>query len=337
MTYRVGIVGAGFGAKAHLPAYAAHPAFDVVAIASPHSAGKIARERKIAAFRSCADMLEGAGLDVVSVAGPPFTHHPDVLAVLRAGKHVICEKPFALSVAQAEEMAAARRTGTAAAVMHEFRWIPQRIALKELVVNHHLDPLRHMEITQLLQSLRADVKRSKSWWFERECGGGLAGAWLSHIIDASNWLAGRAPLRSTGFLRTANPQREHEEGAFTSSVDDGAFALVDYGDGFIARLTADATTRVDSTTIAIHGEARTAVASGEDVVAPRLFTIEDDETAELECKPSPHARFASIGPNAPLIMDLLDEFVKQIETGKSSVPTFDEAVATQRILASIGY
>jgi len=338
MTYRVGIVGTSFGAKAHLPAFSAHPAFEVVAIASPHSAQRISRERKIAAFPSCQAMIDGIDLDVVSIASPPFAHHENVLAALTARKHVICEKPFALSVEQAEEMRdAARKAGTSTAIMHEFRWIPLRIALKELVINHHLDPLREIEITQLSTSLRAEAQRDRSWWFERERGGGLAGALLSHIIDAANWLAGRAPVASSGFTRTANRQRHDAKGAFTSTVDDGAFALLDYGGGLIARLTADSTTNVDSSTLAIHGENRTAVASGPDIGDSQLFTIEGDETSELECKPSPHAQFSSINDNVPLIMDLLDEFVKQIESGISAVPTFDDAVATQRVLASIGY
>ena len=105
---RVGIVGSGFGGAVHAPAYALHPRFEVVAIASPSSAERVARERKIPhAFESVEAMLAGVKLDVVSVASPPFDHHASVIAALRAGKHVLCEKPMALTVAQAEEMHAA--------------------------------------------------------------------------------------------------------------------------------------------------------------------------------------------------------------------------------------
>lgn len=204
--YKVGIVGSGFGARAHLPAFTAHSEFEVVALASPHSAQSTAAERGIPnAFSTCEELLRGCDVDVVSIAAPPFTHHADVLAALAAGKHVICEKPFALNVAQAQEMLdAAKRAGTATAVMHEFRWVPQRLAVKELVENDHLSPLREIEITQLSNRLREQVERPRSWWFERERGGGMAGALLSHLIDGANWIAGRAPVRSTGYLRTAN-------------------------------------------------------------------------------------------------------------------------------------
>lgn len=337
--YKVGIIGAGFGVRAHLPAFTAHPDFEVVAIASPHNAQRLAQERKVPhAFSSCKALLEGCDLDVVSIAAPPFTHREDVLAALAAGKHVICEKPFALDVPQAQEMLqAARRAGTATAVMHEFRWVPQRLAIKELIENHHLSPLREIEITQLMGSLRADGTRARSWWFDRERGGGMAGALLSHLIDSANWLAGRPPLRSTGFLRTANPVRRDTQGEFTSTVDDGCWALLDYGDGLVARVSVDATTAVESFTMAAHAENRTAVASGTGFDDMRLFSVDAEETNELDVKPSAHAHFASIDRHVPFIMDLLDEFAKQIRTGASAVPTFAEAVETQKVLASIGY
>lgn len=338
--YTVGIVGSGFGARTHLPAFAAHPKFAVAAIASPHSAAAIAKERNIPqAFGSCQELLRGSDVDVVSIAAPPFTHHDDVLAALATGKHVICEKPFALNVTQAQEMLAASiKARTATAVMHEFRWVPQRIAIRELIANGHLQPLREIEIAQFGMMLRADqTSRGRGWWFERERGGGMAGAALSHVIDSANWFAGRAPVRSTGYLRTANPQRRDKHGRFTSTVDDGAFALLDYGEGLIARLTVDATVAVESSTYAVHAENRTAVASGESPIAMRLFSVDDDETSELECKPSAYQKLESVDPLVPLIMQLLDEFVKEIEIGQSAVPTFAEAVETQRVLQSIGY
>ncbi|MBV8642537.1 MAG: Gfo/Idh/MocA family oxidoreductase, partial [Candidatus Eremiobacteraeota bacterium] len=91
---RVGIVGSGFGGTVHAPAYELHPRFEVVAIASPTNAERVARERNIPhAFRSAQAMLDGVELDVVSVASPPFDHHPSVMAALAAGKHILCEKP----------------------------------------------------------------------------------------------------------------------------------------------------------------------------------------------------------------------------------------------------
>jgi predicted dehydrogenase len=338
-TYRIGIVGAGFGVHAHLPALLAHKRFDVVALASPHSAARIAPERGIAhAFTSCEAMVAGCDLDAVTVASPPFAHQADVSAALAAGKHVVCEKPFALGVAGAEAMlAAAAAAGTACGVAHEFRFVPQTQALRELVVNHHLDPMRNVEVTSLRPMLHRNAKRSRGWWFERDRGGGLAGAMLSHLVDETNWLVGRAPVRSVGFTRLANPERSDDTGTFESTVDDGAFALLDYGNGVVGRVTVEGTTTAEGYTCAVHGEDRSAVASGPNIVDVELFSIDKDETNELECKPSPYAKFATINPNVPLLMELYDEFAKAIEGKPNALPTFAEAVETQRVLTSIGY
>ncbi|HVN68463.1 MAG TPA: Gfo/Idh/MocA family oxidoreductase [Candidatus Binatia bacterium] len=336
--YRIGIAGAGFGVAAHLPALRNHPRFEVVALASPSSAQERAREAGIAAFRSCAEMVAACDLDAVTVASPPFAHRDDVLAALAAGKHVLCEKPFALRLDDAREMvAAAEAAGTACGVAHEFRFVPQAQALKELAVNGHLDPLRNVEITLLRSNLRRHERRPRSWWFERERGGGLTGAVVSHMVDQANWLAGRPPVRAMGFRRTANPQRLDEAGSFVSSADDGAFALLDYGEGLAARIAADATAAVESYTCALHGEKRTAVASGPTIADLTLYTIDGDGTDELVCKPLPYAAFARINPNVPLLMELYDEFVKKIEGRENELPTFGEALATQETLAAVGY
>jgi len=337
--YRIGVVGAGFGVTSHLPALLAHPRFDVVALASPSSAPRVAAERGIPhAFRSCSEMLAGCSLDAVTIASPPYAHVHDVLATIAAGKHVICEKPFALNTESAARMVeAASGASTACGVAHEFRFVPQALALKELVANHHLDPVRNVEITSLRRMLHRDEKRRRGWWFERERGGGLAGAMLSHVIDHADWLIGRAPRHVSGFIRAANERRRDDEGEFTSNVDDGAFALLDYGDGVVARLTADATTAVDGYTCAVHGEDRSAVASGPNIAELRLFSIDASETNELECKPSPYERYATINGNVPLLMELYDEFVNAIEGRNNALPTFAEALETQRVLEAIGY
>ncbi|MBV8727979.1 MAG: hypothetical protein JO233_09340 [Candidatus Eremiobacteraeota bacterium] len=209
--------------------------------------------------------------------------------------------------------------------------------MRELIANGHLHPLRELEVTQLSGTLRQSTDRKNNWWFEKSKGGGLAGALLSHLIDTASWLVGRYPVRSTGYLRTANPKRHDASGEFKSTVDDGAFAVIDYGEGVVARVTADATCAVNSVTIAAHAENRTAVASGADMIENRLFAVDDDETTELGCTPMKYARFASVHPNVPLMLELLDEFVKEIETGNSALPTFEDALQTQRVLESIGY
>jgi predicted dehydrogenase len=275
---------------------------------------------------------------VLSVASPPFDHRAAVLAGLARGLHVLCEKPFALDVAEAEELvAAAARAGTVTALAHEFRYTPSRQALRELVANEHLGALRAIELLWYGTMLRADRERPNSWWFERARGGGISGAILSHLIDQATWLAGRPPLRSTGFERTANPLRIAAGATFTSDVADGAFATIDYGDGLIATVTADGTRAVESVTTAIHGERRTAVASGSNIIDVQTFVVDEEETSELELAPQPHANLSAAHANLPPFVTLLDEFAAALDGKPANLPTFADGLATQRVLASVGF
>jgi predicted dehydrogenase len=339
-TLKVGIVGSGFGGAVHAPAYALHPRFEVVAIASPSSAERVARERKIPhAFRSVEEMLRGVELDVVSVASPPFDHHRSVLAAVRAGKHVLCEKPLALTLAQAEEMLAeAGRAGVANVTAFEFRYVPAIIAVKELIDNGHLGALREIEVARLAKDLlERNTSRTRSWWFRREDGGGMANAVMPHFFDLATHLAGRPPRSTVGLMRTANPRRVDAQGPFESTVADGAFAYSDYGDGLVARVSVDATTVLDSTTIAVHGERRSGVASGSFFSDLSLYAIAEDEQDELEVVEAPYAKHAQIHGNLPYFLPLLDAFAERIDLGTPGVPTFADGVEAQRALDAIGY
>jgi predicted dehydrogenase len=283
-------------------------------------------------------MLDGVELDVVSVASPPFDHLDSVLAALERGKHVLCEKPFGLSVAEAQRMVeAGTKAGTVCALAHEFRYVPSRQAMKELVDNGHLGPLREIEGTTLLSFLLAGRERPPGWWFEAKRGGGIAGALLSHVIDQANWLAGRAPLRATGYGRLANPVRGYKGETFSSDVPDGVFALLDYGDGLIGRLSVDGTHPVESSTLAVHGETRVAAASGPYMLDAEMFVVDDEETAELTLRPQKHANLAAVHPNLPPFVTLLDEFAAAIDGKPAHLPSFADGLATQRVLEAAGY
>jgi predicted dehydrogenase len=336
---RVGVLGASFGGAVHVPAFQAQGRFEVVAIASPNRAAEVAKMRKIPnAFTTLDEMLAGVELDILSIAAPPFEHRVPVVTALRRGLHVLCEKPFGLNVAEAEEMVAAAKTaGTVCALAHEFRYLSSRIATRELLANGHLGALRAVEVNWNGTFLQAQSERPNSGWFERKRGGGVSGAILSHNIDAANHLVGRVPLRSTGFERTAIPQRSAGGGAFTSDVSDGAFALIDYGDGIIATVSADATRPMPSILFAAHGSQRTAVSSGEDLGDLHTFAIDAEETSELEVVPQPHDNLRAAHPNLPAFVTMLDAFADRIDGGNAEIPTFEDGLHTQRVLESAGY
>jgi predicted dehydrogenase len=336
---RVGVVGAGFGALVHAPAFRTHERFELLAIASPSRANDEAKKQGIPhAFSSCEEMLASVELDLVSVASPPFAHHCDVSAALRRGKHVLCEKPFALNLAQAQELqAVAQSAGTVCAIAFEFRYASSVIATRELVANEHLGALRQIEITHFGSKLRASGDRPNSWWFDRNRGGGVANGYMPHLIDLALHVAGRAPKNTLGFLRTANPQRRSKEEIFTSTVADGAFALLDFGAGLAATITSDLTHVADSALVAVHGEQRTIVSSGTSLHETTTFVVDDEETAELELRANPRAQLAIAHPSLPLFLSLLDDLAQTIDGKPNTIPTFADGLAVQQCLKAIGY
>ncbi len=343
MTYRVGIVGSGFGGTVHAPAYTLHPKFEPVAICSPNRAQAIADERKIPhAFASLDAMLDAMGdeIDVISISTPPFDHYASVMRAIDAKKHVLCEKPLATRLGDAEAMtAAAEAAGIANAVAFEYRYGSAQQALKELIVNEHIAPLRQIDVSRFGGEMAASFARPRSsWWYDRAQGGGLANAFMPHIVDMALWLGARPVRSASGFLRTANPERHAPDGGtYASDVADGCFALADLGEGVSARMTVDGTLSITQSTIAIHGENRTAVATGSQLTSMTLFVIDGDDSSEYDLAESPYEKYRAVYASMPQFMSLLDDFAERIATGGGSCPTFADGLAAQRILATIGY
>jgi len=132
----MGVVGVGFGATVHIPAFQSE-GIEVVAICSrrrERAEEASARFGVESVFTDLDAMLAMPGLDAVSIVSPVPQHHPMTLAVLAAGKHVICEKPFSTDQAHAKELwDAARSSGRTAMIAHEFRWASGRMRVKELL------------------------------------------------------------------------------------------------------------------------------------------------------------------------------------------------------------
>src|SRR6185369_6215167 len=117
---RIGLVGTGFAEKVQLPALRHVDGARVVAVASGH---RSSAERAAAGFGIplvCDTFEELVALDevdLVVISSPPHTHAPAALAALEAGKHVLCEKPMALDLGEAERMTAAAEASSRLALV----------------------------------------------------------------------------------------------------------------------------------------------------------------------------------------------------------------------------
>jgi predicted dehydrogenase len=190
----VGVIGTGFGQRVQIPGFEACDHVRVLAICSRRQERAEACARKFDipyVFTDYRQMVQMEELDLVSVATPPYLHHAMVFAALECGKHVICEKPLAMNVAEAREMyAKAQEAGVIHLVDYELRFDPSRGRLKELLDDGFIGSLRHVTLTSVSNSQMDESSRPWGWWSQQDKGGGLLGANGSHQIDQLRWWFG---------------------------------------------------------------------------------------------------------------------------------------------------
>ncbi len=218
---RVVVIGTGFGARVVAPSYAAAGA-EVIDVVS-------ARD-EMATLAAC----RRADVDIVSVHAPPFLHAACVSAALEAGNIVLCDKPFGTE--ETDLVSMADHDGY---VNFEFRFHPARIALRDLVRSGRIGSVEHISWIHHTAGSRVPL-RPHGWLFETAAGGGWAGAWSSHVLDAVRWVTGAEIDDVAGTRRQAIVDRPSR---------DGVTRRGDAEDGFTASLTLDsgATVGIDST------------------------------------------------------------------------------------------
>lgn len=180
------VVGTGFGCLTHVRALRA-AGFEVIGLVGRDPERTVERARRFDVphpTTSLPEALDLPGVDAVTIATPPQTHAALVLECLAAGKHVLCEKPFACDAAEARTMLAAAE---AADVVHllgtEFRWGTGQALMARVVRSGAIGEPRMATFVlniPLLADPGADVP---GWWSDREQGGGWLGAHAAHIVD----------------------------------------------------------------------------------------------------------------------------------------------------------
>lgn len=191
---RVGVVGAGMIAGCHVRAYAATPGVEVVAVADP----RVAKAERLAATvgaRACSDLATvlDLGVDVVSVCTPPRSHADLAVGALGAGRHVLCEKPIAGSLADGRRIvAAARASDRVAMVGHVSRFEPDHRAAKDLVEGGHVG-----DVAMMVHSLTTSLPgwSEGGWLADPSQSGGPLLDLSVHSFDYLAWLCGSPATR----------------------------------------------------------------------------------------------------------------------------------------------
>jgi len=180
------VVGTGFGLFTHVRALR-EAGFEVRAIVGRNLARTIERAAPLhipVASDNLAQVLaDDRAITLVTVATPPHAHHTPVMQAIAAGRHVVCEKPFAKDLDQAREMlAAARDAGIVHALGAEFRFDSAQALLRRVVADGLIgDPVMFSRLYQ--QPGGDESEPLADWWIDADQGGGFLGAFGTHMID----------------------------------------------------------------------------------------------------------------------------------------------------------
>jgi predicted dehydrogenase len=235
---RIGIIGRGWGARVQEPAFA-EAGLEVVGI--------IGRD-------GWRELIARHDVDLVSVVMPPSMHLEIATAALRAGKHVLCEKPTALNAGEAEQLVAAanEHRDRIALIDHELRFLPSFRAARERIAE--IGAIRYADVRYASPS-RGDRSRAWNWWSDAAQGGGIWGAVGSHFVDALRYF-GMEVEAAQATMVTVIDERPFEGGTRRVTSDDYAAVNLRMRGGALATmaLSAVASGPDEPTTITIHGE-----------------------------------------------------------------------------------
>jgi predicted dehydrogenase len=226
---RVGIIGVGWGSLVQAPAFRHAQGFELVALCSRREGPLQAAGAKhgIADLSTdWAEFVRRDDLDVISIASPVETHKPMTLAVVAAGKQVICEKPAALTAADAKEMLdAAEAAGVPHLTCFETRWLPERLMIWEAVRKGLVGQPYSLRMIQSADYWHPSHAPQAEWMYSRAAGGGYLAGLLSHDIDFACALLGE-PVALCADVRTNVKRRTLADGREIEVDADDTTALL---------------------------------------------------------------------------------------------------------------
>ena len=357
----VGLVGYRFMGRAHSNAYRQVGRFFDV---DPTPRMRALCGRNEAAVRSAAEalgwegyetdywrMLERDDIQLVDISSSGDTHHEFAVAALEAGKHVLCEKPLANTLIEAQEMAeAARLAGTVNMVCHNYRRVPAVQLAKRLIEEGRLGEIRLWRAVYL-QDWLLDPATPMTWRLRRETGGAGPLADLgSHLVDLARVLVG--PIREVvGTAETFIEERPHEreDGAKAQTdrvtVSDAAAWLARFGNGAMGTFEASplVSGRKAKESFEINGS-RGSIVFDLERMNELLVHFEDEKPAGfrtiLVTEPE-HPYVAGWWPPGHTIgyehtfVHTVKDLLDGIRTGENPGPTFEDGYRCQAVLDAV--
>jgi predicted dehydrogenase len=301
-------------------------------------------------------------VQLVDVCTPGDTHAEIAIAALEAGKHVLCEKPLANTVEEAEAMtaaaAAANAKGIRSMVGFTYRRVPAIALARQLVAEGKLGTIRHVR-AQYLQDWIADENAPLSWRLDKtKAGSGALGDIGAHIIDMTQFITGdtigEVSARLETFVKERPVAASHSGLAGTAgtergpvTVDDAAVFLATFRSGALGvfEATRFATGRKNAIRIEINGSLGSLAFDFEDMNLLHYYDAgEDSRTAGfrriLATEPD-HPYVAAWWPPGHLLgyehgfTHQVVDLVTAIADGTDPAPSFADGLQVQRVLAAV--
>jgi predicted dehydrogenase len=269
-----GLLGAGLIAPFHAKALKASKVADLIAVADvdPNRLAKMTGEFGCKGYASLDAMLEDPTIDAVSVLTPNHLHYDAVLKAAKAGKHVLIEKPPAMSLRETDEMiAACKAAGVKACVSVQCRTRKAVQAIRQAVRAGRFGKIYHAD-AYMKWFRSTDYYRMDAWRMSRRSGAGVTIQQAFHYVDLLQYLVGSARTVHARMRNMAHPEVD---------LEDTLLAFVDYENG--AQGVVQASTALWPGTdirIEINGENGTAIMMGERVDTWK-FRDERPEDAEI--------------------------------------------------------
>ncbi|QFU94002.1 Gfo/Idh/MocA family protein [Amycolatopsis sp. YIM 10] len=298
------------------------------------------------------DLVARDDVGLVDVCTPGDSHADIAIAALEAGKHVLCEKPLANTVEEAERMAAAARSaatrGVRSMVAFNYRRVPALAHARKLVGDGALGEIRHVRAVYL-QDWLSDAQAPMTWRLRKDkAGSGSLGDLGAHIVDAAQFVTGELITGVSALTNTFVRQRPDGSGSLGEvTVDDAALFLARLSGGAVATFEATryALGRKNAMRLEING---TKASMAFDFESMNELWWHDGSTPDTEAGfrrilvTEPGHRYIEgwwppghgLGYDHTFTHEVAD-FLTAIGAGTDPVPSFDDGLRVQRVLHAV--
>ncbi|VXB20145.1 Dehydrogenase [Bacillus sp. 349Y] len=249
---KIGVIGCGSIAKhRHIPEYMANEHAEIVAVCDivKDRAEEMADQIGAKAYTDYKDLLKDESIEAVSVCTPNALHAPISVEALKAGKHVLCEKPMATSTEEAEAMiVAANEAGRKLMIGHNQRFVPSHQKAKELISKGEAGKIYSFRTAFGHGGPEGwSVDGKDSWFFKKEEAFiGAMGDLGVHKTDLMRYILGEEFVEVGAFVETSSKEN--------ADVDDTAVCVLKTESGTIGTLAASWSYQKEDNSTVIYGE-----------------------------------------------------------------------------------